>query len=332
MTAVPVAGKVVAFAAVCTIALGAQEPPAAEKPKPGPPTIRLPLERLKPDSVIDIGGERVMAAGDAGVWVASRAAGTVTRVEAKTNKVEVTVDVGKAPCAGMTAGFGSLLVPQCGAPALARVDLKTHAVTTITKGLTADLGAPVTGVSSIWLLADKRGTLLRIDPVSNALVAEIPLGGVGQALAFGQSAIWIATAAGELLRLNPYTNVTEHTIRVGKSPRSIAIGEGSVWTLDAGDATVSRVDPKTNKVTTTIKLGGSISIATGQIAVGEGSVWVSAPGAPLVRIDPRTNRVVQHFTGAGGGVILVAHGALWLAATPTAIWRLDPKLVEATRD
>ena len=52
----------------------------------------------------------------------------------------------------------------------------------------------------------------------------------------------------------------------------------------------------------------------------------------LVRIDPRTNRVVQHFTGAGGGVILVAHGALWLAATPTAIWRLDPKLVEATRD
>ena len=91
MTAVPVAGKVVAFAAVCTIALGAQEPPAAEKPKPGPPTIRLPLERLKPDSVIDIGGERVMAAGDAGVWVASRAAGTEIGRASCRERVSLTV-------------------------------------------------------------------------------------------------------------------------------------------------------------------------------------------------------------------------------------------------
>jgi streptogramin lyase len=102
-----------------------------------------------------------------------------------------------------------------------------------------------------------------------------------------------------------------------------------VWTLNAGDGTVSRVDPKTNKVVNTIKLG--VPITGGQIAAGEGSIWVSSPGAPLFRIDPRTNHVVQQFTGEGGGALLIAQGAVWLAATPKVIWRLDPKLVEATR-
>jgi streptogramin lyase len=52
---------------------------------------------------------------------------------------------------------------------------------------------------------------------------------------------------------------------------------------------------------------------------------------PLARIDPRTNHVVQVFSGEGGGTILVASGSIWVTATAKTIWRLDPKLVEATR-
>jgi len=74
-----------------------------------------------------------------------------------------------------------------------------------------------------------------------------------------------------------------------------------------------------------------VPLTGGQIAVGEGSVWVTAPGLPLARIDPRTNHIVQQFTGEGGGAIVISQGALWITATPKAIWRLDPKLVEATR-
>ncbi len=328
MTAVPLLWKAVTFVTVLAVTLVGQEPPP-EKPKPGPPTIRLALARLKPDSVIEIGGDRLMAPADDGVWVASRAAGAVDRVEAKTNKVASTIKVGKEPCGGVSAGFGTLLVPLCGAAALARVDLKTSTVTLLAKGFSSAMSGPVTGVSSIWILTDAKGTLVRIDPTSNTFVAEIHLSAPGQVLAFGQSVLWVGTTGDELLRVNPYSNVTEEAIKVGKSPRSIAIGEGSVWTLNAGDGTVSRVDPKTNKVTQTVKLG--LPLSGGQIAVGEVSVWVSAPGAPLVRIDPRTNRVVQHFSGEGGGAILVAHGAVWITATPKAIWRLDPKLVEATR-
>jgi YVTN family beta-propeller protein len=330
MTAVTTPGKVAVFAAFFATSVFAQEPPPPEKPRPAAPTIRLPLARLKPDSVIDITGDRVMTGGDDGVWVASRAAGTVTRIDAKTNKPDEPIAVGKEPCAGIVTGFASLIVPLCGEPGLARVELKTKKVTSMTRGFTPALGAPVTGVSSIWMLTDSKGTLVRIDPASNTIVAEIHLNAAAQSLTFGQNAIWAATTGDELLKINAYTNVTDETIKVGKSPRSIAIGEGSVWTLNTGDATVSRIDPKTNKVTMTIKLGRSIP--SGQIVVGEGSVWVSAPGSPLIRIDPRTNRVVQHFSGEGGGAILIAHGALWITVTPKAIWRLDPKLVEATRE
>jgi YVTN family beta-propeller protein len=329
MTAVVPIGKAVTFVILLAVTLGGQEPPI-EKPKPGPPTIRLPLARLKPDSVIEMGGDRLMTAGGDDLWVASRGAGTVTRVEAKAAKVASTIPVGKDPCGGIGSGFGTLLVPLCGAASLARVDLKTSAVTLLAKGFSSAMGGPVTGVSSIWILTDAKGTLARIDPTSNTFVAEIHLNSAGQVLAFGQGALWVGTTGDELLRVNPYTNVTEEAIKVGKSPCSIAIGEGSVWTLNAGDGSVSRVDPKTNRVTQTIKLGAPLS--GGQIAVGEGSVWVSAPGAPLVRIDPRTNRVVQHFSGEGGGAILIAHGAVWITATPKVIWRLDPKLVEATRE
>jgi streptogramin lyase len=292
----------------------------------------LPLSSLKPDATIDIAGTRAMTSGDAGIWVSSREAGTVTKIDGKTNKAAEPIAAGKEPCAGLATGFGTLIVPLCGAPGLARVDVKTNAVTVMAKGVTSAAIGPVVAVSSIWIISDstdKSSRLIRTDPESNTIVADMPLHARALALAFGQGALWISTDNNELLKISPYTIVTSDIIKVGKSPRSIAIGEGAVWTLNAGDDSISRVDTKTNKAANTIKIGAPV--AGGQVAVGEGSVWVSAPGLPLARIDPRTNHVVQLFTGEGGGAILIAQGAVWIAATPKAIWRLDPKLVEATR-
>lgn len=329
MSAVSSLGKTAVLVLACTTVIGAQNPAPAEKPIPVAPTIRLPLARLKPDATIDIGGNRMMTSGDVAIWVSSRETGKVTKIDTKTNKPAEPIAAGQEPCAGLATGFGTLIVPLCGASGLARVNLKTNEVTVVAKGLSPAMVGPVTGISSIWIVSDDKGTLRRIDPESNAVVADVPLGARALAIAFGQGALWIATEKNELLKVSPYTIVTSEIISVGKSPRSIAIGEGAVWTLNAGDGSVSRVDTKTNKVANTIKLGAPL--AGGQIAAGEGSIWVSAPGMPLTRIDPRTNHVVQQFTGEGGGAVLVSQGAIWITATPTTIWRLDPKLVDATR-
>jgi virginiamycin B lyase len=129
--------------------------------------------------------------------------------------------------------------------------------------------------------------------------------------------------------VNPHTTVVGETVKVGPKPGRLAVGEGGVWVLNRGDGSVSRIDPTTAKVVATIAVDAAVG--EGDIAVGEGSVWVSAPGVPLVRIDPRTNRAVQRFDGAGGGVVAVGHGSIWVNATPATLWRLDPLLVATTR-
>ena len=329
MSAVRLIGQTGLIAILCTATFAAQEQTPAEKPTPVAPTIRLPLSKLKPDATIDIAGDRLMTAGGDAIWVSSREAGTVTKIDIKTNKPADPIVAGKEPCGGLATGFGSLLVPVCGTPGLARVDLKSNEVKLVSKGLTTGMIGPVVAVSSIWLVTNNGARLIRLDPESNAVVADVRLGAKALALASGQGALWIATDNNELLKISPHTIVTQEIIKVGRSPRSIAFAEGAAWTLNTADGTVSRVDAKTNKVANTIKLGAPLT--GGQIATGEGSIWVSAPGLPLVRIDPRTNHVVQQFSGEGGGTILVAQGAIWITATPKTIWRLDPKLIDATR-
>ena len=51
---------------------------------------------------------------------------------------------------------------------------------------------------------------------------------------------------GSVQRIDPATNAVVATITVGPAPRFLAAGEGGVWTLNRGDGTVSRIDPSTN--------------------------------------------------------------------------------------
>jgi YVTN family beta-propeller protein len=291
----------------------------------------LEFSRVTPDAVVYLSGPHVMAAADDALWVLNRAAGTAVRVEAKSSRVVQVIAVGKEPCAGVASGFGSLWVGLCGVPGLARVDLKTGAVTATIK--TGVLGEPRTianATSSIWLVTDAKGTIARFDPATNTAVAEMYVAAGTNRMVLGQGAIWTTSPeTNQVVRINPATNLLVETVKAGKAPASVAVGEGAAWVLNQGDGTVSRVDTKTNKVTETIKIG---AIAPGgEIGAGEGSVWVSAPGTPLIRIDPRTNAVAQRFTGTAGGALVVAHGSVWVVAGTNEIWRLDPKRVEATR-
>jgi YVTN family beta-propeller protein len=149
-------------------------------------------------------------------------------------------------------------------------------------------------------------------------------------MAFGDDSVWVtSTEKGTVARVDPHTNLVVETIKVGPSPRFIAAAAGAVWTLNQGDGSVSRIDPKTNKVAATIEVG--VPGPGGDIAVGEGSVWVTAFEFPLSRIDPSTNTVVQQFYGKGGDAVRVGLGSVWLSNLEAGnVWRIDPKRVEAT--
>jgi YVTN family beta-propeller protein len=306
-----------------------QEKPV--KPAAAPP-ITLPFARIKPDATFDVPGDRIVLSSLDGIWIGSRESSSVVRIDAKTAKATHTIKLAGPPCGGLVEAFGALWVPVCGTPAgVARLDTKTYEVAaTITRGISAIAGAPTSAVRSVWLVVDQKGTLLRIDPETNAGIAEIYLGAGAHGVVSGPDALWVPIASTQsVARVNPNNNLIVETIKVGKQPRSVAVGEGAVWSLNAGDGSVSRIDPKTNKVTETVTLG--VKVGDGQIVAGEGSVWITAPALPLIRVDPRTNRVAQIFTGAGGGAMAIGHGSIWIVSGPKTVARIDPKLVEATR-
>lgn len=323
-------GKLPVFMVLAALGFGVRQSPPEKTA--GPPPLRMPFARVRAEGVFTIPALTGLGTTADAVWAVSRSPAAVMRIDPKDNSLGKPVELTAVPCGGAAAEFGALWVPLCSEPGLARIDVKTLAVTTTpVPGLVASAGSLTTGIGSVWMLADGKGTVLRLDPDTGRAVADVYVAQGSSAIAFGLKAIWTAGGdANQVIRINPHTNLIEATIPAGKAPRSIAVGENAIWVLSQGDGTVIRIDPVSNRIAATIDLG--VSLAGGSIAAGEGSVWVAAPGAPLSRIDPRTNRLVQQFSSeGGGGPLAVAHRSLWIAVSADTLWRVDPKFVEALR-
>jgi virginiamycin B lyase len=321
------------FAALCGVVLAAQTAQTAQNsssstPRPVP---EIQLSRLKPDAILAIALEPGAAIVEDGVWVSQKTPGAVLRIDGKTNAVGKPVPLTKQPCGALAAAFDSVWVPLCDGTSIVRVETKSGNVTaTMPLSVPRPGGGLAVSVGSLWVITDVKGVVTRIDPATNTPVAEVYVAAQPTSVTATDDAVWVTSeAANVVTRIDAHTNVIVETIKVGPRPSRVALGEDAVWMLNRGDGSLTRVDPKTNKVVATIAVGAAL--ADGDLAVGEGSVWLSARGAPIVRVDPRSNRVVQRFSGDAGGAITVAHGSLWLAAGPSVTWRLDPKLVAALR-
>ena len=312
-------------------ALFAQAPaPKPKRPGVEAPGVRIPITRLKPDAVYEFAGAPDWMAVDKEVWVSNSPKNAVARMDPK-SATATTFTVGKHPCSGLAAGFGSLWVPNCGDSTITRLDLKDGKEQAVFPMTIADSEGGVTvGAGSFWILTDTKGTLARVDPATNKAVAEIYVAPGSYAVAFGNEAVWVTNSdKNTLTRINAQTNVIEETIAVGPKPRFLTVGEGGVWTLNQGDGSITRVDPKTNKVVATIQAG--IPGGGGEISAGEGSVWATSFEYPITRIDPSTNKVVQQFYGEGGDSIRAGLGWIWLTNIRAGnIWRIDPRRIAAT--
>jgi len=262
------------------------------------------------------------------VWVSNGPKNSLHRLDVKTNKVVADIAVGKRPCSGLAAGFGSIWVPNCTDKTVSRVSIASNEVTaTVPVGPAASEGGIAAGAGSVWIVSDPKGVLSRIDPNENKVVAEIAVPAGSAGVTFGEGAVWITTPVpgptGTLTKVDPKTNQPT-AIQVGPQPRFLTTGAGSVWTLNQGDGTVSRVDAKTGKLLANIELG--VPGGGGELAFGEGHVWATVFQIPLTEIDPATNQVIRQWTGPGGDAVRVGHGSVWLSnLREQNLWRIDPK-------
>jgi DNA-binding beta-propeller fold protein YncE len=72
-----------------------------------------------------------------------------------------------------------------------------------------------------------------------------------------------------LARIDPKSTRIVARIPVGRGAAAVAVGEGAVWVADSLTQTLSKIDPRTNKVTSV-----PIGVIPIDIAVGAGGVWV----------------------------------------------------------
>jgi streptogramin lyase len=84
--------------------------------------------------------------------------------------------------------------------------------------------------------------------------------------------------------------------------------DGSLWVGCRAGATLRRVDPATGEARAILRVSGASPYA---VAAGFGAVWSAERGPVVGRIDLRTGRATQAFTGTGFSYVWTAAGSVW---------------------
>src|ERR1041385_8878607 len=100
-------------------------------------------------------------------------------------------------------------------------------------------------------------------------------------------------------------------IRVGSQPCAGVAAYGSFFETNYGSATLSRVNPRTNKV----KKNGVLGAQPCGIAAGANSLWIDGYGTARVeRVNRKTLKVVKRIkVGINVWDVAFAFGSAWAA-------------------
>ncbi len=101
------------------------------------------------------------------------------------------------------------------------------------------------GGGAVWVLNQGDGSVSRIDPATNKVVATIEVGvpGGGGDIAVGEGSVWMTAFEHLLSRIDPSTNMVAQQF-VGKGGDAVRVALGSVWLSNYEAGTVWRIDPR----------------------------------------------------------------------------------------
>jgi len=165
---------------------------------------------------------------------------------------------------------------------LSRFDAEKAGVVTRALPASHSIDGIAVDENTVWVASGADDRVLRIDPRSGSIVAEIPIAATPEArvaspygIAVGYGSVWVTDALSNTVsEIDPKLKAVAATIPVGTRPTRIAVGAGAVWIVNAGDGTVTRIDPRRHAAVATIDVGEAL---TG-IAAGLGGVWVTVAG------------------------------------------------------
>jgi YVTN family beta-propeller protein len=169
-----------------------------------------------------------------------------------------------------------------------------------------------------------------IDPQTNRVAAEIPVGARPDAIAFGAGSLWVANLDEQTVsRIDPRSQQRLGSISFPDTPTGIAVTDGAVWAAGANatspSVTVHKIDPQFDHRTSITSLGNVEYGGSGSVATARDAVWVAPSAGLLTKLDPRTGHVMKTIDPRSGvTAIAIGAGAVWIAdADGNSVTRVD---------
>jgi peptide/nickel transport system substrate-binding protein len=232
-----------------------------------------------------------IAAADGSLWVANEDDNTVTRIDPATGHTTTIGDIGDTP-AGIAVGAGSAWVVS---PTNA-----AHGATAV-------------------------GTVTPVNPHTDSATTPFPAGQLAAGIAYGDHAVWVAaTEEARIYRFDPTNPAKVIGFDTGTAPTGLAVTGTAVWVTNAGDNTVSALDPVTG---TRLRKPIPVGLDPVAVAVGDGGAWVANHlDGDVSWIDPVSGRTIRTIpVGEGPSGVAVAHGAVWVTTEQAGgLVRIDP--------
>ena len=152
-------------------------------------------------------------------------------------------------------------------------------------------------------------------------------------LAVGEGAVWALSLQDRTVtRIDLDTKKAGAPVTLRDVPIDIATGAGAVW-VRQGDG-LSRIDPRTSRITRTIALpageyAGDLAFLNwgfAQVAVGAGAVWAINPDRTVSRIDPASGRRVATIDVDAATIAAGREGVWFIGGEDTlAVTPIDPR-------
>jgi DNA-binding beta-propeller fold protein YncE len=249
------------------------------------------------------------------VWVGEQ--GRISRIDPETDKILGAVEVPFQDYF-FDVGFGSAWVPEFEASVVHRYSLESgEEEATIEVGPNPEYVA--VSPDAVWVSNHRGGSVSRVDPARDAVVATIsvgPEGPIGPSdIIYAAGRIWVAIPnIRAVARIDPATNEVDGTASLGGVACELSFAGELVWAQSCHEELpyLGAIEPATGELVGPVRLAEHAGSA---FAVGD-AAWVplvgpSPPGS-VVRIDPETLTVVD--------TVSITFPAAWAYTGFDSVW------------
>jgi DNA-binding beta-propeller fold protein YncE len=199
----------------------------------------------------DFGPQDLAVTPDGGIWVTGHHGGAIDRIDPTTHQVTATIPMGQV---GQQGPFGIAL-----------------------------------GAQSLWVGIQNSDELVRVDPQTDAIEAEIPAPGACAGVAVDVTSVWVAQCgdADNVERIDIATNQLVMSIGTGGATEDMAADQTGVWLVTGDDPDDNANEPGlllhiTDKgdVDHAYNLGNKFEAAG--LVIAFGALWASDGAHPVV--------------------------------------------------